>query len=56
MPRKFLFTLTFLLLAVGLYGQTDTGELRITVTDETQHPLQATVQLVSEANAYRRTF
>jgi len=45
-----------LALAVCIHGQTNTGELRISATDETQHPLQAAVSLVSEANDYRRAF
>lgn len=50
------FVASLLLLARCLFGQTDTGELRITVIDETQRPLPATVILVSEVNEYRRTF
>jgi hypothetical protein len=50
------FVASLVLLAPCLYAQTDTGELRITVTDETQRPLPATLILVSEANEYRRTF
>ncbi|HUJ21580.1 MAG TPA: carboxypeptidase-like regulatory domain-containing protein, partial [Bryobacteraceae bacterium] len=56
MLRRWLAFSSFLLIAFGLYGQTDTGELRITVTDATQRAIQTNVVLVSEANQYRRTF
>ena len=48
--------LSLFLLVPGLYGQTNTGELRITITDATQRAMQTNVTLVSEANQYRRTF
>ena len=55
MPQRFP-AFFFLLLAFGLYGQTNTGELRFTVKDATQRPVQTTVVLVSQANEYQRTF
>ena len=56
MSSRFPCLFALLLVAVCLYGQTNTGELRIYVADATRHPVQTTVQLVSEANQYRRTF
>ncbi len=56
MYRRFLALFPLLLLAAGLNGQTNTGELRITITDATQRAIQTNVVLVSEANQYRRTF
>src|SRR5215472_3820457 len=38
------------LLLVSQFAQTDTGELRVTVTDTEQLPIAADVDLVSEAN------
>ena len=35
------------------FGQTNRGELRLTVTDISGHPLKATVHLSSDANQYR---
>jgi len=39
-----------------MLAQSNTGELRLTVTDPSEHPVKAHVQLVSEANQYRYTF
>jgi len=39
-----------------LFGQSNTGELRLTVTDPSGLGLKSTVELVSEANQYRNTF
>ena len=39
-----------LLLALGQFGQTNTGELRLTVTDATGLPLPGPVDVVSQAN------
>ncbi len=39
-----------------LFGQSNTGELRLTVTDPSGFGLKSTVELVSEANQYRDTF
>ena len=46
MPR-FLF---LLLWTVVQFGQSDAGELRLTVTDPSGLPIQSAVELVSEAN------
>src|SRR6476646_180970 len=43
-----------LLLAAGQFSQTNTGELRITVTDATDLPLPGPVDVVSEANDFRQ--
>ena len=43
-----------LLLAAGQFSQTNTGELRITVTDTTDLPLPGPVDVVSEANDFRQ--
>jgi outer membrane cobalamin receptor len=43
-----------LLLAIGQFGQSNTGELRVKVTDAVGLPLPATVELVSEANRVRQ--
>jgi outer membrane cobalamin receptor len=42
------------LLAFGQFGQSNTGELRLAVTDASGLPLAATVELVSEANRIRQ--
>lgn len=44
------------LFASALSGQTQTGELRIALTDSTGLPVHGSVSLVSEANEYSRTF
>ena len=36
------------------FGQSNTGELRLTVTDQAGLPIQSAVQLVSEANQLRQ--
>ena len=43
-----------LLLAAGQFAQTNTGELRITVTDSTGLPLPGAVDVVNEANEFRQ--
>jgi hypothetical protein len=43
-------------LTFTLLGQTQTGELRIAVTDSTGLPVGGSVNLVSESNQYSRTF
>jgi outer membrane cobalamin receptor len=45
-----------LLLPFAMLAQTDTGELRVTVTDAMGLPVPASVELVSEVNQYRRSF
>ncbi|MGA2601281.1 MAG: TonB-dependent receptor [Bryobacteraceae bacterium] len=44
------------LTAIGVFGQADTGELRIAAQDPSGLPLQVRVELVSQANQYRREF
>ena len=41
---------------VSLFGQTNTGELRLKVTDPDGLGLKSTVDLTSEANQFRKTF
>jgi outer membrane receptor protein involved in Fe transport len=43
------------LLALGQFAQTNTGELRVTVTDASGLPLKSAVELVSEANQFRES-
>jgi len=43
-----------LLLSLGQFGQSNTGELQITVTDSSGLPLPGPVEVVSEANAFRQ--
>ncbi len=50
-PAVFLF-----LLALGQFGQSNTGELRLTVTDPAGLPLPGTVEIVSDANRLQRSF
>ena len=44
------------LLALGQFGQSNTGELRLTVTDPAGLPLPGTVEIVSDANRLQRSF
>jgi hypothetical protein len=46
--------LFLLVLTAGPFGQTNTGELRLTVTDQAGLPVQGAVQLVSESNQVRQ--
>ena len=46
----------FLLVATVTFGQADTGELQLFVTDPSGSPVQASVELASEVNEYNRTF
>jgi hypothetical protein len=46
----------FFLSASALLAQTNTGELRLLVTDPSGAPVPATVTLLSEVNKYDRTF
>ncbi|HEY3836082.1 MAG TPA: TonB-dependent receptor [Bryobacteraceae bacterium] len=41
---------------IPLLAQTEAGELRVAVTDPTGLPLPASVELVSEANQFRRSY
>src|SRR5215470_222810 len=43
-----------LLLAAGQFGQANTGELRVTVTDATGAALPGPVEIVSQANEFRQ--
>ena len=45
-----------LLWATGMFGQSNTGELRLTVTDPSGLGLKSAVELVSQGNQYRHTF
>ncbi len=46
----------FLLCAASLFAQSDTGELRVKVTDQAGLPVPSKVELVSEANQVRQTW
>lgn len=48
--------LAILLFAGSLYGQSNTGELRLKVTDPSGSAVKTTVELVSEASQYRESF
>jgi hypothetical protein len=48
--------IAILLWALPTLAQSDTGELRLIVTDPSGLGLKSTVQLVSDANQYRHTF
>ena len=53
--RRFVWSVTFLIAAPILaYGQFETGELRVTVTDVTGLALPSTLTLVSESSRTRR--
>jgi len=54
MPLRSLFTVFFC--ALSLFGQVNSGELRITVTDSAGLPVSASVELTSQVNQYRRNF
>jgi hypothetical protein len=43
------------LLGLALWGQTNTGELRLTITDPAGLPVAGSVDLVSEVNQYHQT-
>ena len=45
-----------LLCSVALLAQSNTGELRLHVTDQAGLPIQSSVDLVSQANQFRQTF
>ena len=47
--------LFLLLWTVAQFGQSETGELRLTVTDPSGLPIHSTVALVSEANQFRQS-
>ena len=57
MPRPLkTYVIPLILIAVPALCQSNTGELRLTVTDPSGHPVRAQVQLVSDASQYRSTF
>lgn len=45
----------FFLCSLLLFGQSNTGELRLKLTDPSGLAVKASIQIVSEANQYRRT-
>jgi hypothetical protein len=45
-----------LLWAIPMLAQSNTGELRLTVTDPAGLGVKSTVELISEGNEYRHTF
>ncbi len=54
MFQRTLISLLLMGLTIDLRGQTNTGELRLVVEEGKQRPAEASVELVSEANQYRR--
>jgi outer membrane cobalamin receptor len=44
-----------LVLSLAQFGQSNTGELRVTVTDLGGLPLESSVELISEANGFRQS-
>jgi hypothetical protein len=46
----------FLLYPATLIAQSNTGELRVKVTDPSGDPVKSSIELVSEANQFRKTF
>jgi hypothetical protein len=52
---KRLLTILFLFTLPPLFGQSNSGELRLKVTDPAGLGVRATVRIVSEANEYRNT-
>src|SRR5208282_71324 len=51
--KRVLFLFVLFLSAVGLWAQSNTGELHLKVTDPSGLAVKTTVQIVSEANQYR---
>jgi hypothetical protein len=49
-------TIAVLFCALPVLAQSDTGELRLTVTDPSSHAVLTQVELVSDANQYHSTF
>ena len=45
-----------LLFSLALFAQSNTGELRLHLTDQAGLPVQSSVELVSQANQFRQTF
>ncbi|HMJ22398.1 MAG TPA: carboxypeptidase-like regulatory domain-containing protein, partial [Terriglobales bacterium] len=48
--------LFFLIFAAQMFGQSNSGGLRLKVVDPTGLGLQTSVELVSEANQFRQTY
>ena len=53
---SFRLGLLAILTVIAAFGQADTGELRLTVRDASGLPLQARVEVVSQASQYQREF
>lgn len=53
---KKILTAFLIFCAIPALCQTNTGELRLAVTDSSGHAIEARVQLISEANQYSQTF
>jgi hypothetical protein len=56
MRKLVLSSLSIILLSLPVFPQSNTGELRLTVTDPSGLGVKSTVELVSEANQYHSTF
>ncbi|MGB9360333.1 MAG: carboxypeptidase-like regulatory domain-containing protein, partial [Candidatus Sulfotelmatobacter sp.] len=56
MKRPIFSLAVFLSIALPLLAQSNTGELRLKITDPAGLALKATVDLVSQGNDYRQTF
>src|SRR5271157_4028162 len=54
--KKVLAVSVFLLLLTAAFAQSNTGELRLKVTDPSGLGVKSSVELVSEANHYRQSF
>ena len=50
------FAVVFFLCTMPLFSQSNSGELRLRVTDPAGLGVRTTVQIVSQANQYRNTF
>lgn len=55
-PEMKRFLILFFFWTLALRGQSNTGELRLKITDPAGLGVQSTVELVSEANQFRQTF
>ena len=56
MKKRKALILALLLGALPMFGQSTTGELRLTVTDPAGLAVKSTVELVSQGNEYSQTF
>ena len=50
------FTALLFLISIPLFSQSNSGELRLKVTDPSGSGLRSTVELVSQSNEYRNAF